>query len=310
VPLDRQGFSYLLVSWPVLAFCCSHVFVSARRIARFYYAIPGLIPAVIGVVGLVGSFWIRLLPLAVDGIATPATGWTILTAFEPFPADLWRGLEGFLWISSDAALVAGLPIVYFGWRKQVVPILAVLAILMGVVFAMGAQAMVLVQDEFSSAKVARIIETAASGAGSVSPKVSDFRSAAVGPSSDGSVNRSVRPDYEVICAFESNDLTSLFFYLPHRIFLGKCTPRDRVCHAGAEHRKRTLSRRRASAGALARSRTGFPDRKIREFGPLETGAYTERCEFVSDWEMCFPSDSYESSHALARVRCRAGCLPT
>lgn len=229
---------YLLVSWPVLAFCCSDVFVGARRIARGYYAVPGLILAGIGAVGLVGSFWIGLLPLTLDGIATPAIGWTILTAFEPFPADLWRGLKGFLWISSAAALVAGLLIVHFGWRKQVVPILAVLAIFMGVVFGMGAQAMGLVQDEFSSAKVARIIETAASGAGSVSPKVSDFRPAAVGPLSDGSVNRSLRPDYEVICAFESNDLTSLFFYLPHRIFWVNAHPETefatRVLNIGRE----------------------------------------------------------------------------
>jgi 4-amino-4-deoxy-L-arabinose transferase-like glycosyltransferase len=215
---------YLLVSWPVLAFCCANVFVNTRRIARSYYAIPGLVLALIGVVGVICSFWIREQTLAGDGIATPAVGWTILSAFEQFPADLWRGLEPFLWINSAAALVAGLLIVFFGWRRQVASILAVLAIFMGVVFGAGARGMALVQDEFSSAKVVRIIETAATGNGSTSTKVSDFAKpspftkAAAVMSLERSVNRSARPDYQVICDFESNDLTSLFFYLPHRIF--------------------------------------------------------------------------------------------
>lgn len=215
---------YLLISWPVLAFCCADVFVSARRIARCYYAIPGLVLALIGVVGVMCSFWMREQALAGAGIATPAVGWTILTAFEHCSANLWRGLEPFLWINSAGALLAGLLIIYFGRRKQVVSILAVLAIFMGIVFGAGARGMALVQDEFSSAKVARIIETAATVNGSASAKDSDFRPAAAGPSLERSVNRSGRPDYQVICAFESNDLTSLFFYLPHRIFWANAHP--------------------------------------------------------------------------------------
>lgn len=182
---------YLLVSWPVLAFCFADVFISPARIARGYYAIPGLVLAMMGIVGLVCSFWIGQHPLAVDGIATPAIGWTVLTAFGPLPADLCRGLEQFLQINSAAALVAGLLIANFGWRRQLIPILAVLGVFMGVVFGAGARAMPLVEDEFSSAKVARIIKTTASGDSS---------------------------NYRVVCAFESNDLTSLFFYLPHQIF--------------------------------------------------------------------------------------------
>jgi 4-amino-4-deoxy-L-arabinose transferase-like glycosyltransferase len=182
---------YLLTSWPVLAFCFAEVFVTTRRVARGYYAIPGLILAMIGVGGLVCAFWIGRHPLAVEGIATPAIGWTISTAFGPLPADLGRGLEQFLLINSVAALVVGLLVVNFGWRRQLVPILVVLAIFMGVVFGAGATGMRLVEDEFSSAKVARMIETAASGDS---------------------------PAYRVVCGFESNDLTSLFFYLPHRIF--------------------------------------------------------------------------------------------
>jgi 4-amino-4-deoxy-L-arabinose transferase-like glycosyltransferase len=179
---------YLLVSWPVLAFCFAEVFVDTRPVARGYYAVPGLILATLGVVGLICSFWMH--PLAADGIATPAIGWTISTAFGPIPADLWRGLEQFLRINSGVALVAGLLIANFGWRRQRIAILAVLAIFMGVVFGAGAVTMRIAQDEFSSAKVARIIENAGSG----------------------------NTSYRVICAFESNDLTSLFFYLPHRIF--------------------------------------------------------------------------------------------
>jgi hypothetical protein len=129
-------------------------------------------------------------PLAADGIATPAIGWTISNALGPIPADLWRGLEQFLRINSAVALVAGLLITNFGWRRQRIAILAVLAIFMGAVFGTGAVTMRIAQDEFSSAKVARIIENAGSG----------------------------NTSYRVICAFESNDLTSLFFYLPHRIF--------------------------------------------------------------------------------------------
>jgi hypothetical protein len=129
-------------------------------------------------------------PLAADGIATPAIGWTISTAFGPIPADLWRGLEQFLRINSAAALVAGLLIADFGRRRQKIAILAVITIFMGLVFGAGAVTMRTTQDEFSSAKVARIIENAGSG----------------------------NTSYRVICAFESNDLTSLFFYLPHQIF--------------------------------------------------------------------------------------------
>jgi hypothetical protein len=205
---------YLLVSWPVLAFGCADVFVSTRRIARCYYAIPGLILALIGVVGLMCSFSIREHRLVGDGVATPAVGWTILTAFEPFPADLRRGLESFLWINSAVALVAGLLIAYLGWRRQLIAILAVLAIFMGVVFAAGAQAMALLQDEFSSAKVAKIIETAASASTSGFGRPSSFAKA----TTDRFANPPARPDYQVICDFECNDLTSLFFYLPHQIF--------------------------------------------------------------------------------------------
>ena len=61
---------------------------------------------------------------------------------------------------------------------------------MGLVFGAGAVTMWISRDEFSSAKVARIVENAGSG----------------------------NTNYRVICAFESNDLTSLFFYLPHPIF--------------------------------------------------------------------------------------------
>lgn len=188
---------YLLVSWPVLAFCFAEVFVTTRRVARGYYTIPGVILAIIGVAGLICAFWLGRHPLAADGIATPAIGWTISTAFGPLPPDLCRGLAQFLQINSVAALVAGLLIVNFGWRGQLVPILAVLAIFMGVVFGVGARAMPLVEDEFSSAKAARMIETAATGDGSA---------------------------YRVVCAFESNDLTSLFFYLPHRIFWVNANP--------------------------------------------------------------------------------------
>jgi len=179
---------YLLVSWPVLAFCFAEVFVDTRPVARGYYAIPGLFLAILGVAGLICSFWMH--PLAADGIATPAIGWTISTAFGPIPADLWRGLEQFLRIDSAVALVAGLLIANFGRRRQRIAILAVLAVFMGVVFGAGAVTMRIAQDEFSSARVASIIENAGSG----------------------------NTSYRVICAFESNDLTSLFFYLPHRIF--------------------------------------------------------------------------------------------
>jgi hypothetical protein len=78
-------------------------------------------------------------------------------------------------------------IIYFARQGRSLAILGTCVVLMIVLFLASNRGLFLVEDQFSSARVASAIQQLGG------------------------------PNYQVVCEFEANDLTSLFFYLPHSI---------------------------------------------------------------------------------------------
>jgi hypothetical protein len=97
-------------------------------------------------------------------------------------------------IASCSSALAGGVIIYFAHKSRFLAIVGSCAALMIVLFLASNRGLQLVEDEFSSARVASALQQLGGA------------------------------DYQVVCEFEANDLTSLFFYLPHSILWLNANP--------------------------------------------------------------------------------------
>jgi hypothetical protein len=118
---------------------------------------------------------------------TVTHGWTVWEGIAGISSDRLAGFVPLMLIASCALALTGAAIIYFARQSRFLVILGSCAALMIVLFLASNRGLYLVADEFSSARVASTIERLGGG------------------------------NYQVICEFETNDLTSLFFYLPHSI---------------------------------------------------------------------------------------------
>jgi len=177
---------YLLISWPVVAIGVAAFFISGRKYSRQLFSIPGWLFVAGGLAGLsVAIFWI-CHPIGtshlVDTVTHGRTVWGGLIGISGL-----SGLIPLLVVASCSLALAGAAIIYFARQSQFLAILGSCAGLMIGLFLVSNHGLYLVEDQFSSARVA------------------------------STVQRLGGDDYQVVCEFEANDLTSLFFYLPHSI---------------------------------------------------------------------------------------------
>ncbi|HET9375199.1 MAG TPA: glycosyltransferase family 39 protein [Chthoniobacterales bacterium] len=178
---------YLLISWPAVAIGVAGFFISGPKFSRpRLFSIPGWLFVVAGLAGLsVAIFWI-CHPLGtsqlVDTVTHGRTAWGGLVGISGL-----SGLVPLLLVASCTLALAGACIVYFARQSRSLAILGSCAGLMIVLFLVSNRGLYLVEDEFSSARIASTIQQLGGA------------------------------DYQVVCEFEANDLTSLFFYLPHSI---------------------------------------------------------------------------------------------
>ena len=115
-------------------------------------------------------------------------GDTILNVFQVLPPSAWKGIVPLLFLASVSALGVGILVFLFNRNGKSEYCLAGFALLMAAIFAIGTRCMQLVEEEFSSAKIAEIIDSLD------------------------------RPKSMVIAQGDPNEKTTLFFYL-HRPIL-------------------------------------------------------------------------------------------
>jgi 4-amino-4-deoxy-L-arabinose transferase-like glycosyltransferase len=179
---------YLLISWPVVAIGLASFFVSGRSLSRRLSSIPGWLLVAIGIAGLFTAVCLIWRPIGTGKLVDLVTdGRTVWEGLGGILSEHLSGLGPLILIASCALTLAGAAIVYFARQANSPAIVGSGAVLMIVLFLTSTYGLHLVEDQFSSAKVASKIEQLGGG------------------------------NYEVVCEFEANDLTSLFFYLPHSI---------------------------------------------------------------------------------------------
>jgi 4-amino-4-deoxy-L-arabinose transferase-like glycosyltransferase len=177
---------YLLISWPVVAIGVAAFFISGRKFSRSLFSIPGWLFVAVGFAGLLVAVFSICHPdgtsQLVDTVTQGRTAWGGLVGISRL-----SGLVPLLLIASCALALAGAAIIHFAWQGRFLSILGSCAAFMIVVFLVCNRSLYSVEDQFSSARVASTIQQLGGA------------------------------DYQVVCEFEANDLTSLFFYLPHSI---------------------------------------------------------------------------------------------
>jgi 4-amino-4-deoxy-L-arabinose transferase-like glycosyltransferase len=179
---------YLLISWPVIAAGTASFFVSTSKVSRSFFSIPGWLFALVGIAGLVIALWTSGHPTKVRDLAnTVAGGKTVWEGIGGISSEKLIELLPVILIAVSAMVLSGLSVIYFAHQNRVLEIVGSCAVLMVVFLLASNWSLFRVEDEFSSAEVASSIEKWGAG------------------------------EYRVVGEFEANDLTSLFFYLPHSI---------------------------------------------------------------------------------------------
>jgi 4-amino-4-deoxy-L-arabinose transferase-like glycosyltransferase len=179
---------YLLISWPVVAIGVASFFISGWNVSRRFFSIPGWLFMVVGIAGLSAAVFLIFHSVGTSQLGDTVThGWTVWEGIAGISSDRLAGFVPLMLIASCALALMGAAIIYFARQSRFLAILGSCAALMIVLFLASNRGLYLVADEFSSARVASTIERLGAG------------------------------NYQVICEFETNDLTSLFFYLPHSI---------------------------------------------------------------------------------------------
>jgi 4-amino-4-deoxy-L-arabinose transferase-like glycosyltransferase len=178
---------YLMIVWAPIA--VGMAWAITKNTISFKW--PGVIVGSLGTCGIVTA----LLLGASQGNgstnsagAEPLVGDTILNVFQVLPPTVWKEIIPLLCLASILALAAGIMIFTFNRRGRADLCLAGFALLMAAIFAIASNAMLLVEDEFSSAKVATLIDSRG------------------------------RPESTVIAEGNPNEKTTLFFYLHRPVF--------------------------------------------------------------------------------------------
>jgi 4-amino-4-deoxy-L-arabinose transferase-like glycosyltransferase len=181
---------YLMAAWPPVAIGVAWA-ISERGID---FKRPALVLAAFGILGLLTSVWLAVRHMhhksefatSIDPQLVDKD--TILIVFQSLPPSAWTRAIPLLFMVFGTALVAGV-LVYIFCRKGKSHLgLAGFALSMSAIFLFSTRGLAIVQDDFSSAKVA------------------------------AAVNRMAEPGCTVVVQGDSNEKTSLFFYLHHSIY--------------------------------------------------------------------------------------------
>jgi hypothetical protein len=178
---------YLMIAWTPIAIWIAWA-VTRNEIS---YRWPALLLSLLGGSGLVLALCLGMTNANVpwqSSNSSSLVGDTILNVFQVLPSAVWKQIIPLLAAASTAVLVAGV-VVFLSDRKGRSKLcLAVFAFLMTTIFAIGMRALQLVEDEFSSEKVAELIGSRA------------------------------RPGSMLIAQGDPNEKTTLFFYVRRPIF--------------------------------------------------------------------------------------------
>jgi 4-amino-4-deoxy-L-arabinose transferase-like glycosyltransferase len=186
---------YLMLVWPMVAMFIAAGFVRRDGLAPRFFAIPGWVLVAIGVgLGLVG-FWLWNAsapdPGADVGSHYATTIWASLSGLS---LDTLAGFRSLALVTGLTFVLAGFLIVWFARQQQRLVVVGVLAIAMLTSQAAGWGGLQLVDNEFSSGNLCQEIRHRAPGA------------------------------YNVVCDYQANDLTSMYFYLPHQVLYVGANP--------------------------------------------------------------------------------------
>jgi 4-amino-4-deoxy-L-arabinose transferase-like glycosyltransferase len=186
---------YLLISWPVIAVGLASFFVSGRDLSRRLFSMPGWLFVTAGFTGLLAAVFLIWHPMGADKLVDTVThGRTVWEGIGDISSERLSGFIPLILIASCSSGLAGGVIIYFAHQSRFLAIVGSCAALMIVLFLASNRGLQLVEDEFSSARVASALQQIGGA------------------------------DYQVVCEFEANDLTSLFFYLPHSILWLNANP--------------------------------------------------------------------------------------
>jgi 4-amino-4-deoxy-L-arabinose transferase-like glycosyltransferase len=177
---------YLIIAWPPVAVGVAWA-ISKKEIS---FKWPALLLVAFGSLGLLASlalaFWrTQQTDEFLTGAPRQVNQDTIMIVFENLPPSAWSKIIPLLCVTSGAALVAGVLVYVFDRQGKPHLGFAGFALLMATIFLFSTRGLAIVQDDFSSAKVAETI------------------------------SRTAEPGSTVVVQGDPNQKTSLFFYL-HR----------------------------------------------------------------------------------------------
>jgi 4-amino-4-deoxy-L-arabinose transferase-like glycosyltransferase len=178
---------YLMIAWAPVAIWMAWA-VTKKAIS---YRWPAIIVSALGASGLLVTLLLTSGHgrAASDSSSSPSLiGDTLLNVFQVLPPAAWRGILPLLALASGSALVVGLWVFQFNRQRRSDLCLAGLGLFMAAIFAIGTRAMQVIEDQFSSARVAQLIDARA------------------------------RPESMVIAQGDPNEKTTIFYYLSRRIF--------------------------------------------------------------------------------------------
>ena len=176
---------YLMAAWPPVAVGIAWA-IAKREIC---FRVPALFLAALGGFGLLISFaltfWRNHQP-GVGSAGSPVVDQdTIMIVFQNLPPSAWTEIIPLLCLIFGVFLVAGILVFIFDREGKSHLGFSAFALLMAAIFLFSTRGLAIVQDDFSSARLAETI------------------------------NRMAEPDGIVVLQGDSNENTSLFFYL-HR----------------------------------------------------------------------------------------------
>jgi 4-amino-4-deoxy-L-arabinose transferase-like glycosyltransferase len=181
---------YLMAAWPPVAVGIAWA-ISKRKISLKW---PALVLVSFGGLGLLTAFALAIWrshqsdELLGGGAPTPVNQDTIMIVFQNLPPSAWTKIIPLLCATSGAALAAGVLVFVFDRRGKSHLGFAGFALFMATIFLLSTRGLAIVQDQFSSAKIAETI------------------------------NRIAESCSTVVVQGDSNEKTSLFFYLHQNIY--------------------------------------------------------------------------------------------
>jgi len=181
---------YLMAAWPPVAVGIAWA-ISKRKISLKW---PALVLVSFGGLGLLTAFALAIWrshqsdELLGGGAPTPVNQDTIMIVFQNLPPSAWTKIIPLLCATSGAALAAGVLVFVFDRRGKSHLGFAGFALFMATIFLLSTRGLAIVQDQSSSAKIAETI------------------------------NRIAESGSTVVVQGDSNEKTTLFFYLHQNIY--------------------------------------------------------------------------------------------